>query len=155
LRFGRGDWKIVGVFDAGRTAFDNEIWGDLNQIATDFNRNEVMSSALVRAVDPISLEALKNSMADDQRLYLKQDRDRVLRRSTRRHDRGFLGMFVAVIMAVGSCGDEHDVRAAARRAQINFAHSGFLARQHTFLSFSSRCCSHCWEACWASCWYCR
>ena len=63
LRFGRGDWKIVGVFDAGRTAFDSEIWGDLNQIATDFNRNELVSSALVRAVDPIALQALKNSMA--------------------------------------------------------------------------------------------
>ena len=23
LRFGRGDWKIVGVFDAGKTAFDS------------------------------------------------------------------------------------------------------------------------------------
>jgi len=27
LRFGRGDWKIVGIFDAQRTAFESEIWG--------------------------------------------------------------------------------------------------------------------------------
>ena len=104
LRFGRGDWKIVGVFDAGRTAFDSEIWGDLNQIATDFNRNEVMSSALVRAVDPISLEALKNSMADDQRLYLeaKTETEYYAAQTTTARPVEFLGMFVAVIMAVGS-----------------------------------------------------
>jgi hypothetical protein len=40
-----------------------------------------VSSALVRAVDPIALQALKNSMADDQRLYLEaKDGSRVLRR---------------------------------------------------------------------------
>ena len=104
LRFGRGDWKIVGVFDAGKTAFDSEIWGDLNQIATDFNRNELMSSALVRAVDPISLQALKNSMADDQRLYLeaKTETEYYAAQTTTARPVEFLGTFVAVIMAIGS-----------------------------------------------------
>jgi putative ABC transport system permease protein len=104
LRFGRGDWKIVGVFDAGRTAFDSEIWGDLNQIATDFNRSEVLSSALVRAVDPIALQALKNSMADDQRLYLeaKTEVEYYAAQTTTARPVEFLGTFVAVIMAVGS-----------------------------------------------------
>ena len=104
LRFGRGDWKIVGVFDAGKTAFDSEIWGDLNQIATDFNRNELMSSALVRAVDPISLQALKTSMADDQRLYLeaKTEIEYYAAQTTTARPVEFLGTFVAVIMAVGS-----------------------------------------------------
>ena len=104
LRFGRGDWKIVGVFDAGKTAFDSEIWGDLNQIATDFNRNEVLSSALVRAVDPITLQALKNSMADDQRLYLeaKVESDYYSAQTTTARPVEILGTFVAVIMAIGS-----------------------------------------------------
>jgi putative ABC transport system permease protein len=104
LRFGRGDWKIVGVFDAGKTAFDSEIWGDLNQIATDFNRNEVMSSALVRAIDPIALQALKTSMADDQRLYLeaKTETEYYAAQTNTARPVEFLGMFVAVIMAIGS-----------------------------------------------------
>src|SRR4029077_2769496 len=58
LRFGRGDWKIVGIFDGQGTAFESEIWGDLNQIAADFNRSDVLSSALVRATDPVTLAAL-------------------------------------------------------------------------------------------------
>src|SRR5215510_5558800 len=104
LRFGRGDWKIVGIFDAGKTAFDSEIWGDLNQIATDFNRSEVLSSALVRATDPITLQALKNSMADDQRLYLeaKTETDYYATQTSTARPVEFLGMFVAVIMAIGS-----------------------------------------------------
>jgi putative ABC transport system permease protein len=104
LRFGRGDWKIVGVFDAGKTAFDSEIWSDLNQIATDLNRNELLSSALVRATDRITLEALKNSMADDQRLYLeaKTESDYYAAQTSSAAPVEYLGVFVAVIMAIGS-----------------------------------------------------
>jgi ABC-type lipoprotein release transport system permease subunit len=104
LRFGHGDWKVVGVFEAGKTAFESEIWGELNQIATDFNRNELLSSALVRATDPISLQALKNAMADDQRLYLegKSEVDYYAQQTASAAPVEFLGGFVAVIMAVGS-----------------------------------------------------
>ena len=104
LRFGRGDWKIVGVLDAGKTAFDNEIWGELNQIASDFNLNETLSSVLVRATDPIALEALKNSMADDQRLYLdaKSEVEYYSQLTSSADPVKFLGVFVAIIMAIGS-----------------------------------------------------
>jgi len=104
LRFGHGDWKVVGVFDAKKTAFESEIWGELNQIATDFNRSELLSSALVRATDPIALQALKNAMADDQRLYLegKSEVDYYAQQTSSAAPVEFLGGFVAVIMAVGS-----------------------------------------------------
>src|SRR5690606_32453396 len=32
LAFAQRDWLVVGVFDAGRTAFDSEIWGDAEQL---------------------------------------------------------------------------------------------------------------------------
>src|SRR4029434_1648655 len=38
LRFGRGEWEVVGVMDGGESAINSEIWGDLNQISSDFNR---------------------------------------------------------------------------------------------------------------------
>jgi hypothetical protein len=31
LRFASRDWTVVGVFDADRTGFDSEIWGDAEQ----------------------------------------------------------------------------------------------------------------------------
>src|SRR5262249_47220453 len=49
LHFARGDWDIVGAFDAGRGAQDSEIWGDVNQITSDYQRVEVASSAMVEA----------------------------------------------------------------------------------------------------------
>ena len=105
LRFGRGDWRVVGVFDAGSTAFDSEIWVGLNQLATDSNRMEVLSSVLVRASDPVTLQALQNAMADDQRLYLegKREVDYYQEQTNSAEPVKFLGLFVAVIMAVGSC----------------------------------------------------
>lgn len=104
LRFGRGEWKIVGIFDASRTAFGSEIWVDLNQIAADFNRNEILSSVLVRATDPVALKALVNSMADDQRLSLeaKPEVDYYAQQTSSAAPVEFLGMFVAIIMAIGS-----------------------------------------------------
>ena len=105
LRFGRGDWSVVGVLDAGSTAFDSEIWVGLNQLATDSNRMEVLSSVLVRAADPVSLQALQNALADDQRLYLegKREVDYYQEQTASAEPVKFLGIFVAVIMAVGSC----------------------------------------------------
>ena len=51
LHFGRGDWEVVGVMDGGRSAVNSEILGDLNQISSDFNRLDGLSSILVRATD--------------------------------------------------------------------------------------------------------
>ena len=31
---------MVGVFDAGRTAFDSEVWGDVDQLMGAFRRND-------------------------------------------------------------------------------------------------------------------
>src|SRR5277367_3368165 len=38
LRFGRGDWLIVGVMNAGQSATNSEIYADLNLLSADFNR---------------------------------------------------------------------------------------------------------------------
>ncbi len=104
LRFGRGDWSVVGVFDAGNTAFDSEIWVGLNQLAADANRSEILSSVLVRASAPTTLQALQNAVADDQRLHLegKREVDYYLEQTASGEPVKYLGLFVAIIMAVGS-----------------------------------------------------
>src|ERR1700722_17665921 len=60
LRFGKGDWEIVGVMDAGKGATNSEILCDLNQASGDFNRFDGLSSALVRAEDAPTATALVN-----------------------------------------------------------------------------------------------
>ncbi len=105
MQFGKGPWQVVGVFDAGGTAYGSEIWGDFNQMAADFDRVGVLSSAYLRATDPVAADVLKNRVADDARLKL----DGVLETDYFAKQTGagapikFVGMIVAIIMAVGSC----------------------------------------------------
>ena len=70
LRFAQRDWTVVGVFDAGRTGFNSEIWGDAEQLLQSFRR--VSFSALVfRLSDPASLDAVKRNIESDPRLQIE------------------------------------------------------------------------------------
>jgi len=70
LRFAQRDWTVVGVFDAGRTGFNSEIWGDAEQLLQSFRR--VSFSALVfRLNDPAGLDAVKRNIESDPRLQIE------------------------------------------------------------------------------------
>ncbi|MEO7653293.1 MAG: ABC transporter permease, partial [Bryobacteraceae bacterium] len=45
-RFGRGEWLVVGIMDAGKASANSEIFSDLNLTATDFGRTQGFSSIL-------------------------------------------------------------------------------------------------------------
>ena len=104
LEFGKGSWKVVGVFDAGGMAYESEIWGDVNQMSSDFDRQGVYSSAYLRATDAVAADALKHRVSDDQRLkldgmlepeyYATQTKSGAVIK--------FIGWLVAAIMAIGS-----------------------------------------------------
>jgi putative ABC transport system permease protein len=104
LEFGKGLWKIVGVFDAGGSAYDSEIWGDVNQMASDFDRQGAFGSAYLRATDPVSAEALKNRVSDDQRLKLDGiiEKDYYEKQTNSGNLIKYVGWVVAIIMAIGS-----------------------------------------------------
>jgi putative ABC transport system permease protein len=101
---GKGPWTVVGIFDAGGTAHDSEIWGDINQLAADYDRN-YYNSVLLRATDPVAADALKNRVNDDQRLKLNGmlETDYWAKQTSSGNPIKFVGMIVAVIMAIGSC----------------------------------------------------
>jgi putative ABC transport system permease protein len=101
---GKGPWTVVGIFDAGGTAHDSEIWGDVNQLAADFDR-PTYNSVLLRATDPVAADALKNRVSDDQRLKLNGmlETDYWAKQTSSGNPIKFVGMIVAVIMAIGSC----------------------------------------------------
>ena len=104
MEFGKGSWKVVGVFDAGGSAYESEIWGDVNQEASDFDRREGLSSAYLRATDPIAAEALKNRVSDDQRLKLEGfiETDYYAKQTSSGTPIKVIGWVVGIIMAVGS-----------------------------------------------------
>jgi putative ABC transport system permease protein len=104
MEFGKGSWKVVGVFDAGGSAYESEVWGDVNQMASDFDRQGGFSSAYLRATDPIAADALKNRVSDDQRLKLEGvlETDYYAKQTSSGGPIKVIGIVVAFIMAIGS-----------------------------------------------------
>jgi len=102
--FGKGSWTVVGVFDAGESSYESEIWGDVNQMSSDFDRQGGFSSAYVRAADPIAADALTKRVADDQRLKLdgQLETDYYAKQTSSGTPIKVIGIVVAVIMAIGS-----------------------------------------------------
>ena len=104
LRFGKGEWLVVGVMDGGQSAVNSEIFGDLNQISSDFNRTDGLSSILVRATDASTVQPLVNSLNDDQRLTVsaRTEREYYDMQTVSGAPLQALGILVSIIMAVGS-----------------------------------------------------
>jgi putative ABC transport system permease protein len=104
LHFGRGDWEVVGVMDSDSSATKSEIYADLNQMAGDFNRQDGPSAALLRATDAVAAQALINSINDDQRLNsnARTELEYMDSQTNSAAPVQYLGVFVAIIMAVGS-----------------------------------------------------
>jgi putative ABC transport system permease protein len=104
IQFGRGLWDVVGVMDAGRGAQGSEIWGDLNQVSSDLQRLEVLSSALVRATDAVTAMALINDINNDQRLNMNALSEKAYYDLQTRSaiPIEYIGFFVSIVMAVGS-----------------------------------------------------
>ena len=104
LRFASRDWTIVGVFDAGHTAFDSEIWGDAEQMLQAFRRTGY-SSLLFRLNDSDDFDAVKSAIENDPRLTLEAKRERrfyaeqseALSRFIR-----YLGTSISIIFSIGA-----------------------------------------------------
>jgi ABC-type antimicrobial peptide transport system permease subunit len=104
VHFGRGDWEIVGVFDASGGAQSSEVWGDLFQVSSDLQRVDTVSSCLVSATDAVSAQALVASLNDDQRLGVKAmfEKEYYDQQTGSAAPIEYTGLVVAIIMAVGS-----------------------------------------------------
>jgi putative ABC transport system permease protein len=104
LRFGKGGWDVVGVMDGGESVVSSEIFGDLNQVSSDFNRIAVLNSVLVRVADARSVTALRDSLNHDRRLnaFAQTEREYYDRQTAAGAPVQRLGILVSIIMAVGS-----------------------------------------------------
>ncbi len=106
VNFGGGRWQVVGVFDAGGSSFDSEVWCDgsiLNKVLK--RREDIFQSATVHLASPNSFQQFKDAVTSDPRLnvdvvceidyYAKQS-------STMTRLITILGGLVAAIMAIGA-----------------------------------------------------
>lgn len=104
LRFGGRDWTVVGVFDAGGSAFDSEVWGDGEQMLQAFRR-EAFSSVAARLADPSRFDALKRRLESDPRLTLDVKRERTFyeeQSEVMSNFISYLGLTLSVIFSIGA-----------------------------------------------------
>ena len=99
-------WQVVGIFDAGGSAFDSEVWGDAHLLSGAYKRPDTFSqSVTVHLASPAALQELKDSLTADPRLNVDVTReiDYYAKQSTRMTQLiTILGGFVALIMAIGA-----------------------------------------------------
>jgi putative ABC transport system permease protein len=106
ISLGTLKWKVVGVFDAGGSAFDSEVWCDGHLLGPAYNRPDTFfQSVTVHLSSPEALQQLKDSVTSDPRLNVDVSReiDYYSKQSTRLTRLiTVLGGLVAGIMAVGA-----------------------------------------------------
>ena len=104
LRFAQRDWRVVGVFDAGRTAFNSEIWGDAEQMLQAFRR-VAFSAVIFRLLDPDRFEDVKRTLESDPRLTLEAKRETQFYADQSEQLAKFisyLGTTISVIFSIGA-----------------------------------------------------
>jgi putative ABC transport system permease protein len=106
ISLGSVRWKIVGIFDAGGSAFDSDVWGDAHLIGPAYNRPDTFfQSVTVHLTSPSTFQQLKDAATSDPRLnvdvtreidYYSKQSNRLTKLIT------VLGGMVAAVMAIGA-----------------------------------------------------
>jgi ABC-type lipoprotein release transport system permease subunit len=104
LHFAQRDWRVVGIFDAGHSGFDSEVWGDAEQMMQAFRR-QTFSAVVFRLVDPSRFDAVKSTLEADPRLTVEAKRES---RFYAEQSEGlarfidYLGVSISVIFSIGA-----------------------------------------------------
>ena len=104
LRFGQREWTVVGLFDAGNSGFDSEIWGDADQLMQAFRRNGY-SSLVLRLADSAQFDRFKTDIEADPRLTLEAKREQTFYSDQSRALSTFisiLGLTLSIIFSIGA-----------------------------------------------------
>ena len=106
IGLGSVKWKIVGIFDAGGSAFDSEVWADRHLLGPAYNRGEsFFQSVTVHLESQDSLFKLRDALSKDPRLNVDVTRevDYYTKQSGRLTSLiTILGGLVAIVMGIGA-----------------------------------------------------
>lgn len=96
---------VVGIFEAGGSALESEVWGDLGTIRSSFGREGMVSSVRVQLESATAFDGFEAAVEQDKRLGLQ-----VLREDTFYEKQsegtallmGAMGIIVAVFASIGA-----------------------------------------------------
>jgi putative ABC transport system permease protein len=100
------NWKIVGIFDAGGSAFDSEVWCDAALLDQAYNRApNVYQSVTARLPSPGDFQKFKDKLTSDPQLTVSVDREIDYYSKQSEGLTNFIviiGTMVAVVMGIGA-----------------------------------------------------
>jgi ABC-type lipoprotein release transport system permease subunit len=123
LEFGRGTWRVVGIFDSGGTSFESEVWVDARELARDARRPVPYSGMRVRVAPGADMAALARRIDDDPRFAVEASPEREYYAKQAESANTFYWIVVglAILAGIGAMfGAANTLYAAvqARRAEI-------------------------------------
>jgi putative ABC transport system permease protein len=106
VEFGGGTWTVVGVFDAGGSAFDSEVWCDAHVLNQVYLRPpNIYQSVTARLESAGEFQRFKDALTSDPRLTVQVDREVEYYNKQSRQLTTLitvLGSIVALVMGVGA-----------------------------------------------------
>jgi len=106
VKFGGGTWMVVGIFDAGGSAFDSELWADAQVVKQVYKRPlDIYQSVTARLTSADAYPAFKDAITSDPRVTLQVDREiEYYEKQSRAFTRlvTVLGVLVGGVMSVGA-----------------------------------------------------
>lgn len=104
LEFAQRSWTVVGIFNAGGSGFDSEVWGDAEQLMQSFRR-VAYSSMVVRLADPGLYDRFKAEVDTDPRLTNEMKREQQFYSDQSRALSAFinvLGLTLSIVFSLGA-----------------------------------------------------
>ena len=106
IRIGPGTWKVVGIFDAGGSAFDSEIWADSDVLNGNYQRpNSVFQSVTVKLRSEDDFAAFDAALHKNPHLQVQAVREPQYYEGQSRTVTTLitvLGGMVAIVMGLGA-----------------------------------------------------
>jgi putative ABC transport system permease protein len=97
--------KVVGVFEAGGSAYESEVWADLDTVRTSFGRPSMVSSVIARLESPSKFDGFATTVETDKSLGLNAMRESEYFAKQAGPMLGFLmglGISIAILFAIGA-----------------------------------------------------
>jgi len=105
VRWGESSWQVVGIFDAGGSVAESELWCDARVLQPAYRRGNSYQSVLARLESPDAFQTLKDALTSDPRLQVSVMRERDYYAEQSRVMQTIIrtiGIGIAVLMGLGA-----------------------------------------------------
>jgi putative ABC transport system permease protein len=97
--------KVVGVFAADGSAYESEVWADIETVRTSFGRGSMVSSVITQLESPTKFDGFAATIENDKRLGLDAMRENEYFEKQSGDMVGFLmglGLSIAILFGIGA-----------------------------------------------------